>query len=130
MRLSTAQCLNVYREMGTEIFRKKRMLGLKFHQYSHKKMEKLIKKAIRENFRALDIEDEGHWDNQPADLNQRAQTDLTDMQHQQEHLAKGSDGSEIDDEDLDNLENLSLFDVQNRRGKLDTGHVGLEECRV
>ena len=102
------------------------MLGLKFDQYSHKKMEKLIKKAIREKFRAPDVKDHGNWDNRPENSNQRAQQDLTDMQN----LAGAGSGSEEDEEDLKERENLSLYDPNNQRSKMRTENIGLDECRV
>ncbi|KAF1351853.1 acyl transferase/acyl hydrolase/lysophospholipase [Delphinella strobiligena] len=129
MRLSIEQCLSIYRDMGTEIFRKKRMLGLKFDQYSHEKMEKLIKKAIREHSKTPatpgNIEAEQHMDS-----SQQAQRDRTGMQSPRRDQVGASNKTEKDEEELNELENLSLYDLTNRLSKMKTENAGLEKCRV
>lgn len=44
LRMSVAQCMTVYEELGTDVFR--RIRPLRFTQYSHRKLEKAILRTI------------------------------------------------------------------------------------
>lgn len=47
MRMTVKQCIDVYKKLGTDVFRKKR--PLRFNQYSHRKLEALMKQAIHDH---------------------------------------------------------------------------------
>ncbi len=58
LRMTVVHCLEEYKELGDEVFGKRRLLY--YYRYSHKKLQKLIKSVVRRF--CEDVETNGRGD--------------------------------------------------------------------
>ena len=109
MRLSVPQCLEIYSELGTEIFRKKRAFGMKFDQYSHTKLEKIVKKTLVKYCRHLEVSD---------------MDDEAEKSRQENHRSASIQSNSLDTKELEDLDILDVCNVRKQEV------LGFQQCRV